>query len=147
MNDFTDICLSSCRKIFVERNYKYGIYKTRFVEHIPEQLYPYVSYDEWLKTIRTINNLLEDLEEPNIKSYIITTLTILTCTIGSILGKIDTNKKKKKILDFIHCKNEEIFHPAGFHIDNPFECGLRMIQISILSTGKVVDRIKSHNNN
>lgn len=80
------------------------------------------------------------------------------------MGNIDTKKRKKNILDFIHRQNEEIFHPAGFHIDNPFEYGLRMvkslniyikyivilfifqIQISILSTGKIIDRIKSHNN-
>lgn len=43
MNEVTNICLSSCRKVFVERNYKNGIYKTCFTEQMPEQLHSCVS--------------------------------------------------------------------------------------------------------
>uniref|UniRef100_A0A0N5BYA2 Ras modification protein ERF4 n=1 Tax=Strongyloides papillosus TaxID=174720 RepID=A0A0N5BYA2_STREA len=145
MSDYTNICLSSCRKVVVERNYMYGFYRTRFTEQIPEQLNGCISYDDWTITIKSINKLFEELEKPTSKSFLLTVLTILTCTIGSIWSKIDSDRRKKKILDFIYRQNEKIFHKAGFHIDNPFECGLRMIQISVLSTGKIVDRIKSHN--
>uniref|UniRef100_A0A0N5A372 Ras modification protein ERF4 n=1 Tax=Parastrongyloides trichosuri TaxID=131310 RepID=A0A0N5A372_PARTI len=140
MGDFVNVCLTSCQKVFVERDYRHGFYGTRFMEQMPEQLHNCVPYDDWIVTIKTINDLLEELEAVSAKSILRTTFSILTCTVGDVFNKAVTSAKRKEILDFIHRRNKEVFHSAGFHIDNPFDCGLRMIQISILSTGKILDR-------
>uniref|UniRef100_A0AC35U503 Erf4 domain-containing protein n=1 Tax=Rhabditophanes sp. KR3021 TaxID=114890 RepID=A0AC35U503_9BILA len=139
MPESLNIALYTCKKVTIEREYRFGKQLTMFEKMMPFEFEGCISHANFASTMDGINELLEKMEVPTTKSLYITLLSLATCTIANMLHKRHAQQIMEDMSDFIENQNEAVFHPAGYHLSNPFDSGLRFIEIYILSTGKYYD--------
>ena len=130
------ISLDSCRKIFVERDYSDGII-VKFVKDFPPTLEGIISHENWTETIEKINSHFANAEKVCLGSIVESTLGLCTCYISRLFIKTEYQKELVKLRAYIENQNRNIFLPVGLCIADPMERGLRIIEVNILSTGKL----------
>ncbi|CAD5214957.1 unnamed protein product [Bursaphelenchus xylophilus] len=106
------IALDNCHKIFVERDYSSGL-DVRFQRSFPSTLDGVIDENSWFYMIDNINSMFKKAESVNMGA------------IGETL----------MIRKFINEQNKNIFLPAGLCITDPIERGLRVLEITVLSSG------------
>ncbi|KAI1727357.1 golgin subfamily A member 7/ERF4 family domain-containing protein [Ditylenchus destructor] len=131
------VSLDSCRKIFVERDYSQGL-AVRFIKDFPSSLEGIVSRDDWEETIETINAEFTVAEQVCLASVAETVLGLFSCYISRLFFPTRYQKQLDKVRRYIDVQNKRIFLPVGLCLLDPMERGLRIIEINILSTGRVI---------
>jgi hypothetical protein len=130
------VSLDSCRKIFVDRDYSDGL-TVKFINDFPSALEGIVSRDDWEVTIDTINNAFAEAEEVCLSSVAETVVSFCTCYLSRLCLNTRYEKQIFKVRDFIERQNKRVFLPVGLCMTDPLEKGLRMLEINILSTGRI----------
>ncbi|KAH7723086.1 Golgin subfamily A member 7 [Aphelenchoides avenae] len=130
------VSLDSCRKIFVDRDYSDGL-GVKFVGEFPAALEGIISHEDWDDTIDTINSAFAEAEEVCWSSVLETLVSFCTCYLTRLCLKTRYEKQLAKIREFIEDRNRKVFLPVGLCMSDPMDKGLRVLEISILSTGKV----------
>ncbi|CAJ0930963.1 unnamed protein product, partial [Mesorhabditis belari] len=117
-------------KCFVSRDYTKGL-AVQFETQMPEMLQGRIRDDDWLRTIRGINQKFTEAEKVCTDSVLETILGCCTCYINRLIAKTRYEKKLKEIDDQINRENDHIYMPSGVHILNPMYRGLRVIEITV----------------
>jgi len=136
MTNRADISLDTCRKAFVERDYSRGL-AIRFSIDLPKQLDGLIDVDVWEKTIGTINAEFAEADMVGLRSVGETVLSLFSCYISRLFLPSRYQKQLDKIRRYIERQNRSVFIPAGLYLIDPMERGLRVIEVNILSTGKI----------
>uniref|UniRef100_A0A915ETK5 Ras modification protein ERF4 n=1 Tax=Ditylenchus dipsaci TaxID=166011 RepID=A0A915ETK5_9BILA len=136
------VSLDSCRKIFVDRDYSHGL-PVRFIKDYPPSLDGIVSREDWEETIETINNEFAKAEQVCLGSIAETLFGLCTCYISRLFFPTRYEKQLDKIRRYIEAQNKRLFLPVGLCMLDPMERGLRIIEINILSTGRLVSHTSS----
>ncbi|CAI2352363.1 unnamed protein product [Caenorhabditis sp. 36 PRJEB53466] len=130
------IILNQCRKlngqIFIQRDYSKGL-DVQFEAEYPARLTEKVSRDVWENTIVRINRIFADAEAITAPTVFETLLGCFTCYASYGISKSTYRKKLDELQEFLDRENREIYHHVGFHIRNPMERGLRVLEISLLT--------------
>uniref|UniRef100_A0AC34EZB5 Golgin subfamily A member 7/ERF4 domain-containing protein n=1 Tax=Panagrolaimus sp. ES5 TaxID=591445 RepID=A0AC34EZB5_9BILA len=132
----TNILLDSCRKIYVERDYSNGT-GVAFQREMPLQLEGIIDYRIYEETITAINALFAEIEEVCIGSMLETFVSCGTCYINRYFVPTRYEKQLVKIRQYIDDRNKSVLIRSGICITDPMERGLRVLEISLLSTGQV----------
>ncbi|KAK5980760.1 Erf4 domain-containing protein [Trichostrongylus colubriformis] len=132
VHEMKTIRLESCRKIFVPRDYTFGL-NVHFETQFPMAFRGKISEATWENTIQTINSIFADAEKICFASVLETVLGCATCYCSRLVSDTIYQKKMKKLNGFLNQENLQTYNPAGFHILSPMERGLRTIEIWILS--------------
>jgi len=126
--------LDSCQKTYVERDYSLGL-EVRFLRNFPAPLDGLIEPEDFYYTIDTINKLFQLAEEVNAGSVSETLIGFFTCYLVRLCSKTRYEKKLVEIRKFIDEQNQKIFIPAGLCMTDPIDRGLRVIEISFLTSG------------
>lgn len=126
------IILNQCRKIFIQRDYSKGL-DVQFEAEYPARLTEKVPRDVWENTIVRINRIFADAEAITPQTIFETVLGCFTCYASYAITKSTYRRKLDELQEFLNRENREIYHHVGFHIRNPMERGLRVLEISLLS--------------
>ncbi|XP_071947030.1 golgin subfamily A member 7-like [Antedon mediterranea] len=118
-------------RVFVQRDYSGGT-SVKFQSKLPTELVDKIDRHLFEHTVNRLNEFYADAEKYGAVTYCegcfacLTAYTILLC--------METHYEKclKQAARFIQQQNDEIYVPRGLLITDPFERGLRVIEISIL---------------
>jgi len=138
------ISLDSCRKVFVDRDYSQGL-TPRFVRELPQTLEGIINRQDWEEVIDTINREFAMAERVCASSAAETVFALLSCYITRLFAPTMYEKQLEKIRQYINEQNRKVFLPVGLHMLDPMERGLRIIEVSILTTGTLSSRPPSPN--
>uniref|UniRef100_A0A1I7V0P8 Ras modification protein ERF4 n=1 Tax=Caenorhabditis tropicalis TaxID=1561998 RepID=A0A1I7V0P8_9PELO len=129
------IILNQCRKlngqIFIQRDYSKGL-DVQFETEYPARLTEKVPRDVWESTITNINTIFSEAEAITTRSIFETVFGCMTCYASYLFLKSRYTAKLEKLQRVLDVENERIYHPVGFHIRNPMERGLRVLEIAHL---------------
>uniref|UniRef100_A0AC34QVH1 Golgin subfamily A member 7/ERF4 domain-containing protein n=1 Tax=Panagrolaimus sp. JU765 TaxID=591449 RepID=A0AC34QVH1_9BILA len=129
------ISLNSCRKVYIERDYSKGT-GVAFNTDFPVQLGGMIDKSDYENTIRQINSLFDEVEQVCLASVLETLVGCGTCYLNRFFTATRYEKQLEKIRDYIDNRNKNIFIPSGLYLMDPKEKGLRVLEISLLATGK-----------
>uniref|UniRef100_A0A7I4YIJ4 Ras modification protein ERF4 n=1 Tax=Haemonchus contortus TaxID=6289 RepID=A0A7I4YIJ4_HAECO len=132
VHEMKAIRLESCRKIFVPRDYSFGL-DVHFETQFPMAFRGKISESTWENTIQTINSIFADAEKVCFATILETVLGCATCYCSRLVSDTIYQKKMKKLNEFLNLENQQTYNPAGFHILSPMERGLRTVEIWILT--------------
>ncbi|CAO4372489.1 unnamed protein product [Caenorhabditis nigoni] len=129
------IILNQCRKlngqIFIQRDYTRGL-DVQFEAEYPARLTEKVPRDVWENTITRINRIFADAEAITPQTIFETVLGCFTCYASYLVTKSTYCRKLDELQEFLDRENRDIYHHVGFHIRNPMERGLRVLEIAML---------------
>uniref|UniRef100_A0A0N5AGL9 Ras modification protein ERF4 n=1 Tax=Syphacia muris TaxID=451379 RepID=A0A0N5AGL9_9BILA len=144
VNEVT-IPLSNCHKIFVQRDYSKGL-GVQFEVRYPAGLEGKISEETWRNTIETLNEHYNKAEKVCCSTVMETLIGCFSCYISRIFSKTQYEKQLVEIKRFIDEQNETIYIPAGLHLTDPIERGMRVFEISILTSSAAVNRRNGDHN-
>ncbi|XP_002131890.2 golgin subfamily A member 7 [Ciona intestinalis] len=118
------------KRIFLQRDFSNGM-AVRFQTRFPSELDGRVNPEEFSQTISVLNEKYRQAEEISFSTYCEGCLACLTGYL--LLLCINTHYKKvlKEISKYIEDQNNTIYWPKRILIKDPFESGLRSIEIVI----------------
>ncbi|CAL2038982.1 hypothetical protein CAEBREN_21441 [Caenorhabditis brenneri] len=129
------IILNQCRKlngqIFIQRDYSKGL-DVQFETEYPARFTEKISRDTWENTIVNINKYFADAEAITGRSIFETIIGCVTCYASYLVMKSNYRRKLDELQQYIDAQNQNIYHRVGFHIRNPMERGLRVLEIALL---------------
>uniref|UniRef100_A0A1I7RPJ1 Ras modification protein ERF4 n=1 Tax=Bursaphelenchus xylophilus TaxID=6326 RepID=A0A1I7RPJ1_BURXY len=128
------IALDNCHKIFVERDYSSGL-DVRFQRSFPSTLDGVIDENSWFYMIDNINSMFKKAESVNMGAIGETLVSFFTCYLVRLCTTTRYEKQLQMIRKFINEQNKNIFLPAGLCITDPIERGLRVLEITVLSSG------------
>eukprot|EP01137_Pigoraptor_chileana_P034390 Opistho-2@26862 len=118
------------RKILIQRDYSHGM-AVRYEE--TPQVQPLtgtpLSSASVQRTVQGLNEIFYAAEHIGCCGYF---EGCLACLSGFALYwciRSPYEKSIQQMREFVHDENERVYHPSGFHIKDPMENGLRMIEI------------------
>lgn len=121
-------------RIVIPRDYSRVGTIPRFLEVYPEVVARRdISKENYLKTIRTLNDFFEDAETLNCTTFLEGLFGCLT--FFSIFLCYENNYKKilRELEVFLRKENEKYYNPKGLHIINPLYNGLLQVNLSLNS--------------
>lgn len=131
--------LNSCNKIFVQRDYSRGL-GVQFEVAYPVGLVGKISEETWRNTIETLNAHYNKAEGVCCSTVMETLIGCFSCYISRIFSKTQYEQQLIEIKRFIDEQNEKIYIPAGLHLTDPIERGMRVFEISLLATSPILNR-------
>uniref|UniRef100_A0A0M3HY77 Ras modification protein ERF4 n=2 Tax=Ascaris TaxID=6251 RepID=A0A0M3HY77_ASCLU len=134
-----NVPLNTCNKIFVQRDYSKGL-GVQFDTSFPAALEGKISEEEWNHTITTLNAHYNKAEEVCCASVMETLLGCLSCYISRVFTKTQYEKQLLEISTFLSEQNRNVYLPVGLHLTDPIERGLRVFEISLITTSPVLQR-------
>uniref|UniRef100_A0A914ZHJ9 Ras modification protein ERF4 n=1 Tax=Parascaris univalens TaxID=6257 RepID=A0A914ZHJ9_PARUN len=134
-----NVPLNTCNKIFIQRDYSKGL-GVQFDTSFPAALEGKISEEEWNHTITTLNSHYNKAEEVCCASVMETLLGCLSCYISRVFTKTQYEKQLLEISTFLSEQNRNVYLPVGLHLTDPIERGLRVFEISLITTSPVLQR-------
>ncbi|VDM56954.1 unnamed protein product [Angiostrongylus costaricensis] len=111
------IQMESCRKIFIPRDYSQGL-NVHFETHFPMAFRGKV-------TLYCSNSCF--YLQVCLATILETLLGCATCYCSRLISDTIYQKKMNTLSEFIDQENQQTYNPAGFHIINPMQRGLRTV--------------------
>ncbi|CAD5210165.1 unnamed protein product [Bursaphelenchus okinawaensis] len=131
------IALDNCHKLFVERDYSAGL-DVRFQRSFPQNLEGIIDENSWYYLIDNINSMFKRAEAVNMGSIGETLVSFFTCYLIRLCTTTRYEKQLMMIRKFIDEQNKNVFLPVGLCVTDPIERGLRVLEITVLSSGGAV---------
>ncbi|MFH4981176.1 hypothetical protein AB6A40_007885 [Gnathostoma spinigerum] len=131
------IPLNSCSKIFVQRDYSKGL-GVRFETKLPQAMQGKIKEEQWLYTISELNSHYDKAEQVCCATVLETCVGCLSCYISRIFTKTQYEKELIEISRFLAEQNKMVYIPAGFYLTDPMERGLRVLEVSIITSSSVL---------
>uniref|UniRef100_H2YYU1 Ras modification protein ERF4 n=1 Tax=Ciona savignyi TaxID=51511 RepID=H2YYU1_CIOSA len=118
------------KRIYIQRDYSNGM-AVRFQTRFPNELDGKISPEAFAHTISVLNEKYQEAEQMSCSTYCESCMACLTGYL--LLMCIDTHYKKvlKSISKYIDDQNNTVYWPKRILIKDPFESGLRSIEIVI----------------
>ncbi|KJH42856.1 hypothetical protein DICVIV_11153 [Dictyocaulus viviparus] len=126
VHEMRTIQMESCRKIFIPRDYSQGL-NVHFETHFPVAFRGKISEGTWENTICSINSIFAEAEKVCCATILETLLGCATCYFSRLISDTIYEKKMRMLTEFIDKENQQTYNPAGFHIVNPMDRGLRTV--------------------
>ncbi|VDD95361.1 unnamed protein product [Enterobius vermicularis] len=123
--------LNTCNKVFVQRDYSQGL-GVQFEVTYPAGLEGKVLLVLW-NTIETLNEHYNKAEEVCCATVMETLIGCFSCYVSRIFSKVTYEKQLIEIKKFIDEQNERIYIPAGLHLTDPIERGMRVVIFPVFS--------------
>ncbi|VDM98296.1 unnamed protein product [Thelazia callipaeda] len=127
--DEVRVPLNTCNKIFVQRDYSKGL-SVQFETNFPAALEGKVSEQAWTHTVTTLNSYYSKAEEICCTTVLETLTGCLSCYVSRLFTKTQYEKSLLEISRFLADENKNIYLPAGVHLSDPIERGLRVVRIA-----------------
>ncbi|XP_033632501.1 golgin subfamily A member 7-like [Asterias rubens] len=118
-------------KVFVQRDYSDGMV-VKFQTKLPLDINDRVDQKTFETTIHRLNEIYGTAESLKLRVFCEGCLACLTGYLALICLETHYAKHVKEAATYIQTMNEEVFGPRGLIIVDPYERGLRVIEIAIL---------------
>ncbi|XP_072026743.1 golgin subfamily A member 7-like isoform X2 [Amphiura filiformis] len=118
-------------KVFIQRDYSEGT-QVRFHTKLPADLCDRIDQSTFESTINRLNEIYADAESLGARTYMEGCFSCMTAYTLLLCMETHYDKCLKKAALYLQQQNDEVYVPRGLLITDPFERGLRVIEIAIL---------------
>ncbi|XP_022080771.1 golgin subfamily A member 7-like [Acanthaster planci] len=118
-------------KVFIQRDYSDGML-VKFQAKLPLDLNDRVDQKTFETTINRLNEIYSDAETLKARVFCEGCLICLTGYLALLCVKTHYEKQVKEAARYLQTQNEEVYAPRGLMMVDPFERGLRVIEVVIL---------------
>ncbi|XP_038046642.1 golgin subfamily A member 7-like isoform X2 [Patiria miniata] len=118
-------------KVFIQRDYSDGM-KVKFQTKLPLEINDRIDQRMFETTVIRLNEIYGDAEALKARIFCEGCLICLTGYLALLCVKSHYERKVKEAARYIQSQNDEVYAPRGLVLVDPFERGLRVIEIVIL---------------
>ncbi|KAG0165333.1 hypothetical protein DFQ30_008606 [Apophysomyces sp. BC1015] len=117
--------------IRIERDYSQGDGITRFVTIVPEELDDRISHAQVVRTVETINSMLQQAEKLSLRTAFDNIMECLTIYTWPLIVPSYYQQSIKRLLSFIDSENKTIYNAQGLEISNPVKAAFLFLEIKV----------------
>ncbi|KAK3585459.1 hypothetical protein CHS0354_003306 [Potamilus streckersoni] len=132
MDDLSRIPVNHCAKVFIQRDYSEGT-TVHFQEKFPQELEGKIEFENFITTIRKLNDMYSEAESLNSRTYCESCFACMTAYLSYICMNTHYEIMLKKIKRYIEDQNHTVYVPRGLLLVDPVERGLRVLEVCILN--------------
>ncbi|XP_071828392.1 golgin subfamily A member 7-like [Apostichopus japonicus] len=118
-------------KVFIQRDYSDGT-AVKFQTKLPADIHDRVDSDTFERFVEKINQYYAEAEGIGCSTYLQGCFACLTAHTALLCMQTQYDKNLKRCTEYIKEQNIGIFLPKGLKVIDPFERGLRVIEILVL---------------
>ncbi|XP_057306009.1 golgin subfamily A member 7-like [Hydractinia symbiolongicarpus] len=120
------------QKVYVQRDYSEGT-AVQFQKKFPLELEGKISRPLFEQTITNVNKIFLEAERSDAASLFQGFCACLTGFLIYLCFDTQYEKSMKKLAQYVHEQNDNIYGPRGLILTSPMERGLRVIEFVITS--------------
>jgi len=124
-----DPSLAKLRKVFVDRDYRFGFMPVRFVTERPRELRNKIGRQDFAEAVEEINNSMKHLGEPACSEG---TFACLTGHLSLVCCPSRYEHGLSRAANLVKSQNENLWGLHKLHVTDPALRGLRVLEITIL---------------
>eukprot|EP00127_Corallochytrium_limacisporum_P000124 Clim_evm7s5 gene=Clim_evmTU7s5 len=122
----------------VERDYRKGL-DVRFDWQVPDSLMGKIDSRAFEATVGELNAMFADAHKWSVHTYLRGFLNCCTWCIVDAVQRPQYELALDQISDYIARKNQDLFEPMGYHLTDPRDYGLRMMEVVELPLSSRID--------